>query len=73
MKDIKPIFNWAEQNGDANIYDRILIKIMPQLFNENVNLTAEIISSNDNIEVSSELYNLVKSKTEELIGSSYEE
>ena len=35
-KDVKPIFDWAKTNGDANIYDRILMKVMPQLLKENI-------------------------------------
>ena len=71
MQDLKPLFNWAKQNGDANIHDRILMKVMPQLINENIKLTSDIIENSETIEISNELYQLILNKTEELIGAKY--
>lgn len=71
MRDLKPLFNWARDNGDANIYDRILMKVMPQFINENIHLTSQLIESSESINISEELYELVLQKTEELVGAKY--
>jgi hypothetical protein len=71
MRDVKPLFEWAKQNGDANIYDRILMKVMPQLLKEKIELTSENIESSNVIEVPDELYTLLLSKTQELVGKDY--
>lgn len=70
-KDVKPIFDWAKTNGDANIYDRILMKVMPQLLKENIKITSNTINESVTIEVSSELYNLIKDKAQELINKKF--
>ena len=71
-KDVKPIFDWAKTNGDANIYDRILMKVMPQLLKENIKITSNTINESVIIEVSSELYNLIKDKAQELINKNFD-
>ena len=73
MKNVKPVFQWAEENGDANIWDRVLIKIIPQLLKEKVILTTDIIATSKKIELSDELYDLIKEKVEDLIGSLYKD
>lgn len=70
--DVKPIFDWAKTNGDANIYDRILMKVMPQLLKENIKITSNTINESVTIEVSSELYNLIKDKAQELINKNFD-
>lgn len=72
QKDLKELFNWARLNGDANIYDRILMKVMPQLLKENIKLTTQIIHESQTILVSQELYELIKVKTEELIEKKFD-
>jgi hypothetical protein len=71
-KDVKPIFDWAKTNGDANIYDRILMKVMPQLLKENIKITSNSIKESSTIEVSSELYDLIKDKAQELINKNFD-
>ncbi len=71
-KDVKPIFDWAKTNGDANIYDRILMKVMPQLLKENIKITSNSINESVTIEVSSEIYDLVKNKAEQLINKNFD-
>lgn len=71
-KDVKPIFDWAKTNGDANIYDRILMKVMPQLLKENIKITSNTINESVTIEVSSELYNLITDKAQELINKNFD-
>jgi len=70
-QDIKPLFEWAKENGDANIYDRILMKVMPYLLKENIKLTSEYIENTDIIEVPNDIYKIILQKTEELIGFNY--
>lgn len=70
-KDIKPIFQWANQYGDANINDRILVKIIPQLLKNKINLTDEIINTSDTIEVNIDIYDLIQLKAQELVGDTY--
>lgn len=71
MKDIKPILNWAVANGEAKIIDRILMKLVPQLIKEGLKVTEQVINESDKLEVSGELYELVKNMAEELVDSSY--
>jgi len=70
-RDVKGIFKWAKANGDAKIIDRILVKVLPELLKNNIKITEESIQKSQTIEVSDELYNLIKTKSEELVGSSY--
>ncbi|MBD3841688.1 MAG: hypothetical protein IE909_07355 [Campylobacterales bacterium] len=55
-KDLLPIFLWAKENGDANIYDRILVKVMPALLKKNIKLTSCSIETSEQIIVSEEIY-----------------
>jgi hypothetical protein len=70
-KDIKVIFTWAKERGDANIYDRILMKVLPELLEEKIQLTSESIESSDTIMVSDKLYNSILSNSEQLVGEKY--
>ncbi len=72
MRDLKPIFDWARQNGDANIYDRILMKVMPQLIKEDIKLTADFICNSQIIEVKEEIYELIKQKAQELLDKKFD-
>ena len=71
MKDLKPLFTWAKERGDANIHDRILIKMMPFLLKEQLTLTSESIEDSQTIEVSEELYDAFVEKTQNLVGAKY--
>ncbi|HRF56011.1 MAG TPA: hypothetical protein PLV58_01310 [Campylobacterales bacterium] len=71
LEDIKPIFEWAIKNGEAKIVDRILVKLLPQLLKAHSNITAADVKESAVINVSAELYELVKKSAEELIGSSF--
>lgn len=72
-KDMKPIFNWAEQNGETKIIDRILVKTLPHFLKSNHTLSIAAIQTSKVLEVHTDLYNLVKSTAEELVGSSYQD
>jgi hypothetical protein len=71
--DLKPLFLWAKERGDANIYDRILIKIIPFMLKENIHLTAQQIEELPSIDVSLETYQVIVPKIEELLNTHYEE
>jgi hypothetical protein len=71
-KNIKPIFDWAVANGEAKIVDRILIKLLPQFIKAGYKITENTIYESDTVEVSDELFNLVKDTAEEFVGSSYQ-
>ncbi len=73
MKNIKPIFQWAKQNADATIIDRIVIKLLPQLIKHNCKITPQSIESSEHIEVSQEIYELIVKTAQELVGSSFKE
>jgi len=71
MKNIKIIFDWAKEHGDAKVIDRILVSLLPELLKNNIKLTSETIELSKTIEVSDELYESIKAKSEELVGSSF--
>lgn len=71
QEDLKPLFLWAKERGDANIYDRILIKLIPELLKEDIQLTTQIIENSQNIYVPITIYHLAIAKVEELIGIKY--
>ncbi|MBN2782125.1 MAG: hypothetical protein JXQ66_02675 [Campylobacterales bacterium] len=71
LKDIKPVFEWAKQNGDANIYDRIIMKVMPELLKNDLRLTSHDIDEREKIEVIDEIYELILEKSQELVGERY--
>lgn len=70
-KDIKPIFDWAIAHGDAKIVARVIMKLLPLFINHNLKLTSDSVSQSKKIEVSSDLYKLVKEMSEKMVGSSY--
>jgi hypothetical protein len=72
-KEIKPIFDWANKIGDANINNRILAKVMPALIQAKITLTDNMINENTKIEVPQNIYNIIKSSAENLLGVPFEE
>ncbi len=71
--NIKPLFIWAKQRGDANIIDRILVKIIPQLLKDNIKITSNEIENLNEILVSKEIYDLVLSTAQNLVDDTYKE
>ena len=69
-KDIKPIFDWAQQHGDSKITARVLVKLLPLFLKDGLEITENTINSSEKVEVSEELYEVVKTTVEELAGSS---
>lgn len=72
MKNLKSVVIWAKQNGEAKIIDRILLKMLPQLLEENEKLTSEMIDQMDEIWIIEPLYNQFVAIAEELVGAHYE-
>ena len=73
LKDVKPLFLWAKQRGDANIYDRIIIKIIPNLLKENIKITSQQIDNQEEILVSEEIYKLILETAQSLVGQNLKE
>lgn len=69
--NVLDVLSWAERNGEAKIVDRILVKIMPQLLKNNLQLTSVSLKQMDSLEVSHELYELIKKTAEDTVGQSY--
>jgi len=72
-KEIKPIFDWANMVGDANINNRILAKAMPALLQANVILTDSMIKENEGLQVAQNIYDIIKSNAESLLGIPFQE
>jgi hypothetical protein len=71
-KDAKPIFDWANSIGDANINNRILAKAMPVLVEMKIILTDSMIKEERNIIVPQKVYNVIKDNAESLLGAKYQ-
>ncbi len=69
--DAKELFLWVSKEGEAKAADRILIKIMPALIKEGIEVTAEDIKSMESFLVSEELFEAIKTVAEDVIGKSY--
>ena len=72
MKDIQPIFEWALQNGDVKVVDRICIKLLPVMLKNNIQLTEALIKDCDSIDVPDALYEEVLKMAVSLVGQPYE-
>lgn len=73
QKNVKEIFEWAMLNGETKIADRILVKLMPKLVKFGCTLTANDIANNESILVPNELYQLIKTTAEDLLGTQYKD
>ena len=72
MKNVIPVFRWAQANGEAKIVDRILVKLLPELLKHQQKLTTELINQTESIEVPAELYHAVLAAAEALVGRPFE-
>lgn len=72
-KEIKPIFDWANRIGDANINNRIIAKAMPALIQAKIILTDNMIKEAKGTQVPENIYNIIKSSAEDLLGTPYQE
>lgn len=72
-KDITVVFNWANTLGDANINNRILAKVMPEMIKEKIKITDTMIKSGELIEVSEDTFELIKKSAESLLDATYPE
>lgn len=67
QKDVKPIFDWAKENGDCAIVERIIVKLLPKFLGAGIELTASNIDQMEEIIVDEALYEDVKHASEELV------
>ncbi|MDD2904983.1 MAG: hypothetical protein WBK95_00665 [Sulfurimonas sp.] len=72
-RDIKPLFDWANKIGDANINNRILAKAMPALIAAKFVLTDTMIREDISFDVPYDIFDVLKKSAEELLNASYEE
>ncbi|MDD3608742.1 MAG: hypothetical protein PHI49_03180 [Halothiobacillaceae bacterium] len=71
MQDAKPLFDWAQENGEARIVDRILIRLLPEMLRQEQRITAQMIEEQPSLAVSDTLYAQLLTVTQELVGQTY--
>ncbi len=71
LKNIIPLFRWAQANGEATIVDRVLMKNMPEILKSKVKITQNVVDKLEVLEVDVALYEIIKKSTQDLVGSSY--
>ena len=69
MRDASEIFQWAKERGDANVIDRIIVKILPSLLANNITLSSSMIENAQQIMVSDGLYEMINETAKNLIDS----
>ncbi len=67
QKDIKPLMEWAKQNGDTKIIQRALVKLMPQLVARGQEITQERIENSERFTVDADLYERFEEVTKDLV------
>jgi hypothetical protein len=73
MRDVKPIFDWANRIGDANINNRILGKVLPVLIEAKIVLTDSMIQEQSTIIVPQHVYDAIREDTQNLLATQYQE
>lgn len=69
MFDIKPIFDWARENGEVKAVDRILVKVMLLLIKNKITLTAATIARMETrMSLPEELTSAIVRAAEEVVG-----
>jgi hypothetical protein len=69
MFDIKPIFDWARENGEVKAIDRILVKVMLLLIKNKITLTAATIQRMETrMSLPEELISAIVRAAEEVVG-----
>ncbi len=71
LYDIKPIFEFAKAYGDVKIVDRILIKTLPILLKNKLELSAAAIDESAVVSVPAEIYQSVKVAAEDLTNKTF--
>lgn len=69
--DIKPVINWAQKNGEAKVVERLLVRVLPDLLEQNIQITAESLNNTHSFEVPDGLYRKFQMVAEELVGKEY--
>jgi len=72
MVDAKGLFEWAVQEGEAKVVDRVLIKVVPKLLSAGIRVSAEEISAMDSFFVSEEIFEAMREVVEQIVGKSFE-
>ena len=69
--DIKPIFEFAIANGEAKIVDRILLKALPVLLKNNIEISSDNVAERPDFNVPNEIYHTIKNIAENLTGKGF--
>ena len=69
MFDIKPIFDWARENGEVKAIDRILVKVMLLLIKNKITLTPTTIERMESrLELPDEVTAAIRKAAESVVG-----
>jgi hypothetical protein len=69
MLNVKPVFDWARDNGEVKAVDRILIKVMLLLIKNRITLTVATIEKMDSrIALPEEVVSAIIRAAEEVVG-----
>ncbi|WP_321277491.1 hypothetical protein [Thiomicrorhabdus indica] len=71
MRNITPVFQWAINNGESKIIERILLKLAPELIRADKQISPGDIERGEPIELEPELFNKIKLLAEEFVGQPY--
>lgn len=69
--DVKPIIDWAQANGEAKVVERLLVKLLPDLMEHDMQVTAQSFVESDTFDVPESLYKKIQTVAEELVGKDY--
>lgn len=69
LTDAKPVFMWAREHGDTRIIERILVKILPSLIEQNLRLTVEQVETVKTLMLPADLVKMISKVAKELTGS----
>jgi hypothetical protein len=70
--DIKPVFQWIHDNGEAKATQRVLMKSILSLKKFNIQFTNQAIENSEIIKIPKELYTILVSEAEKVVGQKYE-
>jgi hypothetical protein len=69
MLNVKPVFDWARDNGEVKAVDRILIKVMLLLIKNRITLTVATIEKMDSrIALPEDVVSAIIRAAEEVVG-----
>lgn len=70
--DAKPIIEWAKAQGEARVVERLLVKLLPDLLEHDIEVTAESLNTLSRFDVPETLYNKIQITAEQIVGQTYQ-